>query len=128
MFVRYTIFVCALLVGSQLRAADGPLTLAMGSWVCVSLEDYDQALERQQAGSSPYKLAEELFEAQKCIYMDDDNIEDMMAPFVQVHAREGERSKVSFIVEHYKRIEFLHRKFTRMNYTGWTDHANIKPR
>lgn len=106
-------------------ADEGPLTLEQGSWVCQSPEAYDEIVAKQRDGTSPHKLQKEL---QTCIFMDDDNIEDMMAPFVQVLAREGDKAKVSFVVEHYKRIEYLHRKFSRMTYTGWTESANIKQR
>jgi hypothetical protein len=60
------------------------------------------------------------------MYVDDEYLEDMMAPFVQVLDRQGEKIKVSFTVEFYKRIATLHRRITRVTYAGWTDAGNLR--
>ena len=49
-----------------------------------------------------------------------------MAPFVQVLEENGDKVKVTFIVEYYKRIAMLHRKFARIQYTGWTERTNLR--
>jgi hypothetical protein len=59
--------------------------------------------------------------------MDDDNLEDMMAPYVSVLGEDGEMTKVAFFIEFYKRIEFLHRQITHVRFVGWTASENVKP-
>ena len=113
---------------SSIQAADeGPFTLELGSWVCKTAEDYDNAVAAQKAGAqSVFKLAKELFDQQLCIYMDDDNLEDMMAPYVTILETQGDKTKVSFFIEFYQRIEMLHRKISHVKFIGWTDTKNVK--
>jgi len=58
--------------------------------------------------------------------LEEDQIEDMMAPFVQIKEIRGDMVRVEFIIEFYRKIEFLHRRITRVFYTGWTDQANLR--
>ena len=44
----------------------------------------------------------------------------------QLLSRQGDRVKVSFTIEFYKRIEYLHRRITRVTYAGWTAAGNLK--
>jgi hypothetical protein len=105
----------------------GPFTLELGSWVCDTPEDYDKAVAAQKEGSkSVMKLASEFFDQGICIYMDDENLEDMMAPYVKIIEQQGDRTKVSFFVEFYKRIAMLHRQIKQVKFVGWTDSKNIK--
>ena len=57
--------------------------------------------------------------------MDDDNLEDMLPPFVTVLGEDGDKSQVSFFVEFYKRIEFLHRQIKHVKFVGWTASDNV---
>jgi hypothetical protein len=54
------------------------------------------------------------------MYVDDDDIEDMMAPFVTVVERQGDKVKVEFWIEFYKKIAELHRAWRNVKFTGWT--------
>ncbi len=102
-------------------------TLKNGSWLCTTPEAYDQAVveEQKRQGKAHDTLKSELLEQQLCMYADDELLEDIMAPWVQVIERQGSKVKVSFMVEFYKRVEYLHRRFSRVNYTGWTDAGNL---
>ncbi|ETX06918.1 MAG: hypothetical protein ETSY2_14255 [Candidatus Entotheonella gemina] len=102
-------------------------TLKNGSWLCVSPEAYDQAVAeaKHQRGKEREALKEKLLEDKLCMYADDELLEDIMAPWVQVIERQGDKVKVSFMVEFYKRVEYLHRRFSRVNYTGWTSADNL---
>ena len=40
---------------------------------------------------------------------------------------EGDKVKVTFMVEFYKKIEYLHRKITRITFVGWTHEDNLVP-
>ena len=89
-------------------AAEGPpYLLHEGTWVCESPAAYDQALA-EQAKTNGYKelmaLKDRLLEAKRCMYLDDDDIEDMMAPYVEVLERDGDKIKVTFTIEFYKRV------------------------
>ena len=105
----------------------GPYSLTEGSWVCHTPEQYQGVLAARQAGEGVRDIEKRTRESSTCIYLDDDNLEDMMAPFVQVLERSGELVKVSFIIEHYRRVggRYLHRQFTRMEYKGWTGAGNV---
>ncbi len=102
-------------------------TLKNGSWLCVSPEAYDQAVSesKNRRGKAWEALKQKLLEDQLCLYADDELLEDIMAPWVQVLDRQDGKVKVSFMVEFYKRVEYLHRRFSRVNYTGWTAADNL---
>ncbi len=102
-------------------------TLKIGSWLCVSPDAYDQAVvkAKNRYGKARQDLIKELRDDQLCLYADDELLEDMMAPWVQVLEQQDGKVKVSFMVEFYRRVEFLHRRFSRVNYTGWTDAGNL---
>jgi hypothetical protein len=107
------------------QAAD-PQTLRQGSWVCQTPEGYDQAVDEEHQEKDLPALKQRLLDQKLCMYIDNKYLEDMMAPFVQVIDRQGEKVKVSFTVEFYKRIATLHRRITRVTYTGWTDAGNLR--
>jgi len=101
-----------------------PTSLSLGTWVCKSPQIYETIVAEQATSDlSAFKLAKK-YEAD-CIYMDDDNLEDMLPPYVTVLGEEGDKSRVSFFVEFYKRIEFLHRQIKHVKFTGWTASENI---
>jgi hypothetical protein len=105
-------------------AAEGPpFLLQEGSWVCVTPEAYDQALV-EQAKTNGYKelmaLKDRLLTAKSCMFVDDDDIEDMMAPFVEVVDHAGDKIKVTFTIEFYKRTSTIGGAFNRVKFTGWT--------
>jgi hypothetical protein len=109
--------------------ADDALALKVGSWVCGTLEAYQQASNGGWTGPtfSLQKFREHKQEQAACLHVDDDLLEDMMPPFVTVLGREGDYAKVSFIVEYYKRIDALSSRFNRVQFTGWTAFAHVEP-
>ena len=111
--------------GSALAEERDPQTLKLGSWVCDSPQSYDAAVTAQRAGDKQlWDLRKEL--ENNCLYMDDDNLEDMLAPYVTVLEQQGDKVKVSFFVVFYKRIAMLHRKIDHVKFIGWTDAGNVK--
>lgn len=73
---------------------DRPHTLLRGSWVCVSQAAYGQAAAGQRAGKDVQALRKELRnenDEDLCIYVDDEILEDMMAPWVRVLGQEGDQ-------------------------------------
>jgi hypothetical protein len=115
----------AVAVGAaQARATKGPpYLLEDGTWICATPEDYDRAIA-EQAKINGYPelkaLKERLLAAKSCMYVDEDDIEDMMAPFVTVVDRQGDKVKVEFWIEFYKKIAELHRAWSNVKFTGWT--------
>jgi len=107
---------------------DGPFILAENSWVCVTPEAYDQAITEADKTDDIRGLRKKFLEDRLCMTIDDEDIEDMMAPFVLVTDRQDEKIKVRFEVEFYKRIAFLHRNFARVTFAGWTHQDRLKPR
>ncbi len=108
------------------RLHDDLLTLHDRSWLCATPEDYDFALERVRAAGGVEAARAELLAGKKCILIVEDDIEDIMAPFVEVTGREGAAVQVRFTVEFYKRIELLHRNITRATFVGWTGEDNLR--
>jgi hypothetical protein len=121
---------CVVFVLLSLGIAAGhaaePQTLKEGVWVCRTPAAYDQAIVEEHQEKDLQALKQRLLDQKLCMYVDDEYLEDMMAPFVQVLDRQGEKIKVSFTVEFYKRIATLHRRITRVTYAGWTDAGNLR--
>lgn len=107
---------------------EGPYILAENSWVCVTPEAYDQAIAEADKTDDIRGLRKKFLEDKLCMTIDDEDIEDMMAPFVQVTERQEEKIKVRFEVEFYKRISYLHRNFARVTFAGWTHENRLMPR
>ena len=104
--------------------AGDPYMLLEGSWVCRSPETYDIAMERLRDDAD---AGGALVDEQLCMFIDDEKLEDTMAPFFQVQERQGDKVKVLFMVEFYKKIEYLHRRITRITFVGWTHEDNLVP-
>ena len=105
-----------------------PQVLWDGTWVCSSPEAYTTGLRmvEDRQGKSFGELKAELLKQKLCMYVDGDDVEDMMAPFVTIHDRHGDIVKVSFTIEFYKKIEFLHRNITRVTFNGWTKESSLR--
>jgi hypothetical protein len=109
---------------SATTAAEGPpYLLHDGTWVCSTPAAYDQAIA-EQAKTNGYEelmaLKERLLSEKLCMFVDDDDIEDMMAPFVEVIERQGEKIKVTFTIEFYKKVSEIQAGFNRVTFAGWT--------
>jgi hypothetical protein len=124
---RIALAVVILAIGlgtAHARATKGPpYLLEEGTWLCVTPADYDKAIaEQAKINGYPELMAlnERLVEAKSCILIDDEHIEDMLAPFVTVVERQGDKIKVEFWVEFYKRQAELHRAWTHVKFSGWT--------
>lgn len=107
---------------------EGPFILAENSWVCVTPEAYDQAITEADKTDDLRGLRKQFLEEKLCMTINDEDIEDMLAPFVLVTERQNEKIKVRFEVEFYKRIAYLHRNFARVTFAGWTHEDRLKPR
>ncbi len=107
---------------------DRPHTLLRGSWVCVSQAAYGQAAAGQRVGKDVQALRKDLRNENGedlCIYIDDEILEDMMAPWVRVLGQERDQIRVAFTVEFYQRLNIVHRRFSRVQFTGWTGVGNL---
>ncbi len=113
-----------LLLAAGSAAGAEAMTFKLNSWVCQSPETYDQVAAEM---SNRQRSLSSLMETYKssCVYMDDDNIEDMLPPFVKVLGTEGNKTKVSFFVEFYKKFNVLHAKITHVRFVGWTAAENV---
>lgn len=118
----------AVAAGGPATAEEGPFVLKENSFVCVTPANYAEAIQRAETAPSRFKLAKELAVEKKCIMVDEEDIEDMMAPFVLVTETDQDMIKVQYEVEFYKRIAFLHRTFSRVIFTGWTHRDQLMPR
>ena len=129
--LRTMILLSALLGTLPLAAAadvtgPGPYTLELGSWVCKTPALHDEVVAQQNQGTSPFKLAKTMFDEGKCLYVDDEILEDMMQPFVGILERQNGRTKVSFFIEFYKKYSELRNSIRLVKFTGWTADENVK--
>jgi hypothetical protein len=106
-------------------AAEEPYTLRQGTWVCSTPDAYDLAISAQARSDDLEALKARLLEHKLCMIVDDDDLEDLMAPFVVVLERSNDKVKVTFEIEFYKRIAFLHRSFSRVRFAGWTHESRL---
>lgn len=108
---------------AEITANGPPYLLNPGTWVCSTPEAYDQAVAEQAKTNGRKELLalqEHLLSEKSCMYVDDDDIEDMMAPFVQVVEQQGEKVKVVFTIEFYKKYDEIRAAFNRVRFSGWT--------
>ena len=121
------VVVLTALAGASAQAESN--MLKEGSWVCTSPEAYDQAIaDEQQAGRSGLvKLKARLLGEGLCMFVDEGMLEDTLAPFYEVIEEQDGKVKVTFTVEFKKRIEYLHRRITRVFMAGWTSADNLAP-
>jgi hypothetical protein len=112
-----------------------PQMLVEGSWVCATPEAVDEVIAAQQRGQDPQALEIELRD--RCIRMTSERLADVMAPFVTVVDRNGDKVRVSFVTEVYERgatgaqggVPQPRGGINRMiKYTGWTAAANLRAR
>ena len=119
------IAIMAVAIGTaHARSTKGPpYLLEEGTWLCATPGDYDQAIaEQAKINGYPELMAlnERLVEAKSCMLIDDEHIEDMLAPFVTVVDRQGDKIKVEFWIEFYKKHAELHRSWSHVKFSGWT--------
>ncbi|MCB1809964.1 MAG: hypothetical protein KDJ99_33770 [Candidatus Competibacteraceae bacterium] len=114
--------------GSSLTlAAEGDLVLQRGSWVCDTPDRYDQIVTAQSQGGNSFEQLQQEYQ-NTCLYMDGDNLDEMMAPFVKVLEQQGDKDKVTFFVQFEERITMLNQKAKQVKFTGWTAADNVIPR
>ncbi|MGH6904636.1 MAG: hypothetical protein ACREIR_18065 [Geminicoccaceae bacterium] len=131
--MRLVITFLATALGAAAHGAE-PQTLAEGSWVCATPEAHDGAVASERQGQDPQALEVEL--RAHCIRMTSERLADVMAPFVAVVDRNGDKARISFIIEVYERGSTgaesrgvpqprggINRQ---IKYTGWTAAANLR--
>ncbi|MCC2664149.1 MAG: hypothetical protein K0S35_2071 [Geminicoccaceae bacterium] len=131
--MRFVMTLLGVALGAAAYGAE-PQTLAEGSWVCATPEAYDEAIASERKRQDPQALEVEL--RAKCIRMTSERLADVMAPFVAVVNRSGDKARVSFIIEVYERGATgaeargtpqprggLNRQ---IKYIGWTAAANLR--
>ena len=107
---------------------DRPHTLLSNSWVCVSQTAYERAAAGKNAGTGVEALRQQLRNEEGqdlCIHVNDEILEDMLAPWVRIIEQQGEQVQVAFTVEYYQRLNVIHRRFSRVQFTGWTGTGNL---
>lgn len=96
------------------------------AWVCDSALHYDMAVEHQKSGGDPRAPKGEL--AQMCIFIEDSDQKDILAPFVRRLEEDGERVKVVFMIKVERRKALLNRSIQQIEYRGWTAASKLQPR
>ena len=106
---------------------DQPMMLWDGSWVCSTPDAYEEAivLERD-TGRSLTEIKGYLLENKLCIYIDGEDVEDMMAPYVIVVEEKASKVKVEFWISFYQKVTHLQRRETQVLFTGWTERERLR--
>ena len=132
--MRPAVILLGLALGAAAHGAE-PQTLAEGAWVCATPEAHDEAIASEREGQDPQALEAALLA--RCIRMTSERLADVMAPFVTVVEQIGDKARASFVMEVYERGATgaeagipqprggLNRQ---IQYTGWTDAANLRAR
>ena len=107
---------------------DRPHTLLSDSWVCVDQGVYEKAAAGKRDGQGVQALRQQLRNEEGqdlCLHVDNEILEDMFAPWVKILGQEGDLVQVAFTVEYYQRLNVIHRRFSRVQFTGWTSAGNL---
>ncbi|MFK7965320.1 MAG: hypothetical protein AB8C46_15260 [Burkholderiaceae bacterium] len=123
----YPAMAAAFALTSPAALAADAMTFKLGSWVCQTPEDYEKVTQAATTGGQSNRELQTNFKSQ-CVFMDDDNIEDMLPPFVTVLDTENGKAKVSFFVEFYKKLAVLEANIKHVRFVGWTSKVNVEPR
>lgn len=102
-------------------ALAGPHVLSSGALLCKSPEIYQEAADTETGATRA-----EMLDANKCMSVSEDAMEEMLAPFVEVVEQRGDFVLVQYSVEYEEKLELLHRKVAHVRYSGWTDAANLR--
>jgi hypothetical protein len=112
--------------GARPGHAAEPQIFAHDAWVCATPEAYDQAIGEASRTRDREALADRLRGENLCTLIEDDDIEDIMPPFVEVLEHRDGKVRVTFIVENYRRVATLHARINWVKFTGWTDASNLE--
>lgn len=99
------------------------------SWVCATPEAYDDAIKAQRTlaeGQTLEDLEKDLFDRQLCTFIDSEEIEGLVAPFLTLLESKGSKSHVSFVIKFENRIALLNRELNWYKFNGWTENSNLK--
>jgi hypothetical protein len=106
--------------------AEEPWMFRGSAWVCDNPQHYEMALERERAGGDSRVLRREL--AQICVFIDDGDQADIMAPFVRRVEDSGDKVKVVFMIQVEWRKALLNRSVQQIEYRGWTAANKLQTR
>jgi hypothetical protein len=108
---------------AEITAKGPPYLLRINTWVCASPAAYDEALAAQARTNGRQELMalkKQQLADKRCMLVDDDDLEDMMAPYVEIVEQQGDKIKVSFTIEFYKKVDENAAGFNRVKFAGWT--------
>jgi hypothetical protein len=102
--------------------------LKHGAWVCASPEAYAGALDSQRTlNGRPFDdLRKELYQAGKCVYIEDDEITSIIAPYLTLLETKDKMMHVSFVIKYDKPLAFLKHELNWFKFSGWTEADNLK--
>jgi len=115
-----------MLAAPPLPAAEA-MTFKLGTWVCQTPETYDEVTRAANSGSQSNQQLRQAYK-DNCLFMDDDNIEDMLPPFVTILDNENDKAKVTFFVEFYRKLAVLEANIKHVRFVGWTAKSNVETR
>jgi hypothetical protein len=106
--------------------AEEPWMFRGSAWVCDSPQHYEMALERERAGGDSRALKREL--APICVFIEDGDQDEIMAPFVRRLEDGGDKVKIVFMIQVERRKALLNRSVQQIEYRGWTAANKLQTR
>lgn len=107
------------IVSADPSATTSPHMLSSGAMLCKSPEVYQAAIANDGDRA-------DLLDTNQCMRVSEDDLEEMLAPFVEILEQRGSLIRVQYAVEYEDKLELLHRKVAHVRFTGWTDEANLR--
>jgi hypothetical protein len=117
---------CLVMAVAGAVAAEEPLMFRGSTWVCDTPDHYDAVVARQRNGDPLRALRQEL--AKVCVFIEDEDQDDIMAPFVSRLEENGDKVKIVFMVQEERRKSLLNRSVEQIQYRGWTATEKVQPR
>lgn len=127
-----TVAIAALLFGFGASAfgqeGDMPMYFKHAAWVCTSKEAYQAAQDamRDPVNNPFEELRQRLWDERQCIYIEDDQVTDVVSPYIKVLETDGEMRHVSFVLKFETRHALLNRELEWVKFNGWTEARNLR--
>ena len=120
--------VMLLSLGATGGRAENPFYFKHGAWLCSTPEAYPLAVEAtgNLGGRTFEELRQELLDAGKCYYLEDDQITDVGAPYIDILESIGDMRKLKFVLQIDEKTASRAGNITWLNFTVWTHADNIK--
>ena len=126
--VRTLVVATVLTIAGTAAALAEPMMFKGSAWVCDTPEHYQDAVAQQQNGGDLATLRHELRAAGRCLFVEDEDQDDILAPFVSLMEEHEGMAKVAFMIQDERRRSIVDRSVSQTRYLGWTEAGRLQSR